>query len=262
VPLVAFSLTESRFFFRWHLDCAAVNGGSYKLVKVAQVADWIERNACALSERREELLFCPELVCPADTRLLGYPWAVLQDGTTSVTGLRGFNPVNITQWPPPGTPLWRNTTTNVTITAFDTEGRRAECTWYVFVAPLVKLGTMTMPLASLPGSTYTKTGRFLRDRNVISGRIYKMSGRTSDKLKGSGSSVEARLGRGSGKNTGRALVFNQSQTRDEIEVPDVPIQFDRSDESDVKLSVRVVRNARQNRVTYNVYGQVQDFIFV
>jgi hypothetical protein len=256
------SRLSALFLFCCHIDCGAVSGGSYKFVRVSNVADWIERNACALSEKREELLFCPELVCPADARLLGYPWAVLQDGTTSVTGLRGFNPVNVTQWPPPGTPLWRNTTTNVSITAYDTAGRRAECTWYVFVAPLVKLGTMTMPLASLPGSTYTKTGRFQRDNKVISGRIYKMSGRTSDKLRGSGSSVQARLGGGSGKQTGRALIFNESQTSDEIEVPDVPIQFDRSDESDVKLSVRVVRNARRNSVTYDVFGQVQDYLFV
>lgn len=228
-------------------------------MRVSQVADWVERNVCALSDRRDELPFCPELVCPADARLLGYPWAVLQDGTSSVNGIRGFDPVNVTQWPPPGSILWRNTTTNVTIVAVDAEGRKAVCTWYVFVAPLVQLGTMTMDLANLPGSTYTRTGKFRRDNSVLSGRIYKLSGRSSDTLSRKGSRIDTQFA-GSSKQTGRPLIFNQSQTSDEVEVNDVPIQFDRSDESDVNLSVKV-RNVPRSTVTYNVFGQVQDFFF-
>jgi hypothetical protein len=226
--------------------------------RVSHVANWIERNACALSVWKETLPYCPELVCPSDARLLGYPWALLPNATTSVTGIRGFDPVRVTQWPPPGTPLWRNTTTNVTMSAVDAAGRQLDCVWTVLVAPLVELGEMRL---DLPSGTYTTNGQFQRVAQALSGRIYKMKGSTSDKMRGAGASTTAKLRKGSDKNTGKPLTLKRNETKGSISVPSVPLIFEESGTSDVELFVQVVRNAQANEATYKVYGQVQEYLF-
>jgi hypothetical protein len=232
-------------------------------VRVSHVADWIERNTCALSEAKEALSFCPDLVCPNDARLLGYPWVLLPNGTGSVVGIQGFDPVRVTQWPPPGTPLWRGTTTNVTMTAIYAAGRKLECVWVVLVAPLVELGQLDL---DLPNGTYTTSGQFQRTApQAITGRNYKMSGKTGDQLSGSGSSAAAKLRHPSDKYTGRPLrlkqKLNQNETKGRISVPRVPLDFGGSNTSDVELVVKVVRNARANNATFKVYGQVLEYLF-
>jgi hypothetical protein len=239
-------------------DCI---GDNSHYLRVAYVADWLERNTCALSEEKEALPFCPDLVCPIDARLLGYPWALLPNGTGSVAGIRGFDPVGVSQWPPPGTPLWSNTTTNVTMTAVDAAGRELECVWYVLVAPLEELGRMHL---DLPNGTYTTSGQFQRYAQALSGRIYKMSGKTSDQLRGSGSSAAAKLRHPSDKYTGGPLTLRreskQNETKGSISVPRVPMSFV-DGTSDVELVVDVVRNARDNNATFKVYGQVLQYLF-
>jgi hypothetical protein len=221
--------------------------------------DWIERNTCALSDSRGDLAFCSTLVCPADVRLLGYPWVLLPDGTDSVFGTHGFSPVAVTQWPPPGLPLWRGTTTNVTMTALDSSGREAECRWEVTVAPLVQLGTLRLDLPALPNGTYTRTSPFLRDKNVLIGQIFKLKGQTSDHLRGSGSRLISRLYDGSNKQTGRELLITNERNKSSINVPRVPVAFSIFNESDVHLSTQVEQNAAPNQATYVVYGQVQQY---
>jgi hypothetical protein len=221
-------------------------------VRVSHIAAWIERNTCALSSEKEVLPFCPDLVCPYDARLLGYPWALLPNGTGSVVGIHGFDPVRVTQWPPPGTPLWRGTTTKVTMSAVDAAGRELECVWYVLVAPLVELGEMWM---YLPQGTYTKRSRFLPSRIACIGRIYKMTGRAADRVRGIGSSAAAKLRHPSDKYTGKKLALKRNEKKSSISVPRVPLSF-ADGMSDVSLVVEVVRNARSNVATYKVYGQV------
>jgi hypothetical protein len=232
-------------------------------VRVSHVADWLESNICALSSEKDKLPFCPDLVCPNDARLLGYPWVLLPNGTSSVAGIHGFDPVRVSQWPPPGTPLWRNTTTNVTMTAVDAAGHQLECVWVVLVAPLVELGQINL---DLPNGTYTTRGQFQRTAvQAISGRIYKMSGMTSDRLRGTGSSATARLLHPSDKYTGRPLILKReskhNETKGRISVPRVPLGFGDGNTSDVELVVEVVMNARDNNATFKVYGQVQEYLF-
>jgi hypothetical protein len=222
-------------------------------------ADWIERNTCALSDSRGELAFCPTLVCPADVRLLGYPWALLPDGTSSVFGTRGFSPVMVRQRPPAGTTLWRGTLTNVTITATDSFGREAECRWEVTVAPLEQLGTLRLDLPALPNGTYTRTSPFIRDRNVLLGLIYKLRGKTGDRLRGTGSRLTSRLYDSGKKQTGRELQITAGGLTNRTFVPQLHVAFSVLNESDVELTTEVVRNAAPNEVTYIVYGQVQQY---
>jgi hypothetical protein len=237
------------------LDCL---DKSADYLRVSYVADWLERNTCALSEEKEALPFCPDLVCPIDARLLGYPWALLPNGTGSVVGIRGFDPVQVTQWPPPGTPLWRGTTTNVTMSAVDAAGRELECVWTVLVAPLVELGQMNL---ELPNGTYNTSGQFQRSANALTGRIYKMKCSTSDQLSGSGSSAAAKLRHPSDKNTGKKLILKRHEKNGSISVPMLPLSFEGSSTSDVELVVEVVRNARNNNASYKVYGQVLEYLF-
>jgi hypothetical protein len=175
----------------------------------------------------------------------------------------GFAPVRVTQWPPPGTPLWRNTTTDVTITATDASNRRLECVWKVSVAPLVELGEISMALPSARNGTYTKTGQFLLSywhRASLNGIVLKMKGQLQGKLSGRGSSIGGRLRRGSNKLSGR-LTFNQTRTKGGISVNKVPIEFSSFNVSDVRVEVRVRRTMRRNNVTYKVLGQVRNSLF-
>jgi hypothetical protein len=244
--------------------------------RLSPVASWVEHNLCALSESREGFSFCPPLVCPHDARLIGYPWALLPNGTASVLGIRGFMPVRATQWPPPGTPLWRNTTTNVTITAFDASERTFECIWHVHVPPLVELGYTTFKLPSFPNGTIQKSSSLrLRGFTFKTGRIYKMSGITADRIKSQGTRLNGGLHK-SGKLTGAILRLLQNRTKGAIAVPKVKVEYslsqpelgDESDShldvpvnatSDVKVHVELSRNANANNVTYRVYGQILTF---
>jgi hypothetical protein len=70
---------------------------------------------------------------------------MLPNRTGSVRS-RGFEPVRIHQWPPPGTPLWRNTTTQVSFTAYDEWNNTHQCVWHVHLPPLVEIGSRRVAL--------------------------------------------------------------------------------------------------------------------
>jgi hypothetical protein len=143
--------------------------------------------------------------------------------------------------------------------AVDAAGRQLECVWTVLVAPLVELGQVNL---DLPNGTYTTSGQFQRTaQQATTGRIYKMLGKTADRLRGSGSSAAAKLQKGSDKYTGRPLTLKRNDTKGSISVPRVPLSFAGGNTSDVELVVDVVRNARSNSVTYKVYGQVLEYLF-
>jgi hypothetical protein len=211
-----------------------------------------------MSQVKESLPHCPALVCPGDLRLLGYPFAELPNGTASTAAIHGFTPVRLTQFPPPGTPLWRNTTTDVTISAVDSDNRTLECTWSVSVAPLVQLGTVNLTLPSRPNGTFLRTGRFRGSPDVRSGIIYKMSGALQDRLQGRGSRVSAALRRGSNKQSGD-LPLEEGEVKGRIGVPSVQIKYSTYSKSDVQVSVTGSRTDRRNHISYKVFGQVEAF---
>lgn len=217
--------------------------------RIPPVADWIERNVCGLSESPGELPFCPALVCPHDARLIGYPWALLPNGTGSIKGTQGFDPVRVIQNPPPGTPLWRDTTTNVTFTAFDAAGNQLTCTWIVEVPPLAVVGELEFPIyddrtsVRLFGSVYGGNGK-----------IFKMTGRLSDRLRGSGASVSARLRKGGDKYTGTLRLAN-NQTRGAVAFPTLDVKFSDFKVLGVELEVQVKRVTKAATVVYKLYGQ-------
>jgi hypothetical protein len=237
------------------------SGGNNNLlsnfVRVSPFSDWITRNVCALSDMRETLPSCPDLVCPRDARIAGYPWAALPNATGSVLGIRGFHPVIVTQWPPPDTPLWRNTTNNVTITAEDAVGRQLSCTWLVHVPPLEVVGTIFVDVPETLNGTATRSGRFSRSGGAgIGGRVYKLSGRTSDQVRGAGSSIRAGLRKGSDKYTG-TLRLQENHTKGSVVVPSVPIRYGwDSFTSDVDVDVLAERLAQANTLTLKAYGQI------
>lgn len=247
---------------RLSIDCGDVNIRFPNFLRISFFADWIQRNVCALSDERESLPYCPELVCPRDARLLGYPWALLPNGTGSTFGIRGFDPVRLTQWPPPGTPLWRNTTTNVTITAFDASDRMVECIWHVHVPPLEEVGTVAVDVPEVPNGTILKSGKFSNNFGGYGmvGRVYKLSGRTADQVRGGGSSIKANLQKPSGKFAG-TLKLQENRTKGAVAVPSVPLRYSLSETtSDVSLEVQAERLVQANTVTYKAYGQIQEFL--
>jgi hypothetical protein len=211
----------------------------------------IEHAVCQFSSLPEALPFCGPLVCPVDETVLGYPWALLPNRTGRVKGIRGFAPVSVSQWPPPGTPLWRNTTTNVTMTALDSSGRKFECWWNVVVPPLSPLGSATFHVRN---GTYNETFRFVGIYD-ITGQVYKLKGRASNKVRGRGSSVGAEIRDSGHKQTGRKLTIPENKDRGAVEVPKVAVEFSDKNLSDITLDVHVTRNDQPNQLTFVAYGQ-------
>jgi hypothetical protein len=155
----------------------------------------------------------------------------------------------------PGTPLWRNTTTNVTVVAEDAAGRQLECTWYVHVPPLVVVGTTVVDVPeSSNGTAVAQSSRFYSVGAGIAGRVYKLSGRVSDRVGGAGSSIRARLRNGSNKYTG-SLRLQENRTKGTVVVPPVPIRY-RWEISDVELDLLSERLSKATTVAIKAYGQV------
>jgi hypothetical protein len=238
------------------IDSCAVTPSSF--YPLSHVAGELERTVCAFSDLPHALPFCGPLVCPMDEAVMGYPWALLPNRTGSVKGIRGFAPASVHQWPPPGTPLWRNTTTNVTMTAIDATGRTAECRWKLYVPPLVEIGFASF---SIRNGTYNETLRF-SGLALLSGQIFKLTGRARDKVRGGGSSVGAVIRDTSNKQTGRPLSIPENKDRGAVAVPKVKVQFSNLNVSDVQLDVQldvhVSWNDQPNQLTFVAYGQRND----
>jgi hypothetical protein len=224
----------------------------FDYARVSPVEDWVKRNLCAISANKETLPFCPSLICPHDARVLGYPWALLPDGTNSIIGINGYAPVRATQWPPPETALWRDTLTNVTITAFDSSDRKLECVWNVYVPPLVEVGSISFPV-----HTDGQSVALVPSQLGGSGRIYKMTGRLNHQLSGAGSSVKGRLRKGSDRYTG-SVHLTKNQTRGATVFPALDVRYSDFSVPDVQLEVRVRRVTKAATVIYKLYGQAEE----
>jgi hypothetical protein len=240
-----------------HVDCGATNAGFFNFVRISHIADWLIHNVCALSDDRETLAFCPDLVCPADTLLMGYPWAELPDGSMRVEALHGFSPVVVSQYPPAGTPLWRNTTTKVTFWATDSLNRTLECIWRVTVPPLTELGEASLRIP--PGNSVGNGSFTLTHGGALTGSIYKLKGGLQDYLRGAGSSISARLRKGRrGDQYGGSLKIVENRINETLRYKRRdPVDFSRFRSNDVRLEVSTQKNAKRNVATFKVFGQIQ-----
>jgi hypothetical protein len=222
---------------------------------------------------RDESLFCTptSLFCPEDSTVLGYPWALLPNGTDVARGL-GFDPVRVTQWPPPGTPLWRDTTTQVVITAYDAGGGLLNCTWHVHVPPLVELGTQYVGVRR---GTFTQTFRLSGLGLVREGLVFTLRARLRDPLhrggdkqrgllrsrpvRGAGTSITALLRDRNHKHTGRLLTIRQNEVKAAGSVPGVHVTFSQERESDVTIHVQVTENGQGNLLAVTAHGQIKQY---
>jgi hypothetical protein len=139
--------------------------------RISYYADWISLSTCQISDDKN-LSFCPDLVCPLEEPVLGFPQAKIPNATRRVKVFNGFRPVNVTQSPPPGAPF--NDTTEVVVDAVDASGRTASCTWTVTYPPTVALGYAT--LDALQGEAGPEPVRFVTTQSTLSGLIVEMTG--------------------------------------------------------------------------------------
>jgi hypothetical protein len=212
-----------------------------------------------------ELPFCPDLVCPADTRVLGYPYAELPDGTTGVKGLRGFTPTRITQWPPPGTVLGKDSTTAVVITATDKANRALQCVWRVIVPPLVVIAEVKKEvlIGTYNGThnfTYTEHGVFSRaEGGAYLGSIFKMNSRLAKELRGKGK--RDAVPSSSNPNNGQLTVGpNQTKAKSLLEHPiHVELDLASNDIPNITLKTEVFDNTDLNNDTVKLFGQIERY---
>jgi hypothetical protein len=91
-----------------------------KFYRILSFANWIVEAACALTHDDDSVL-CPELACPPDNLVLGYPRAEIPDATARIKTFREFQPARVAQSPPAGTPF--NTSTKVLVMRVDAPNR-------------------------------------------------------------------------------------------------------------------------------------------
>lgn len=238
--------------------CGNPNYGS-TFKRLPNLLEWIQATTCQLSTD-EELDFCSDLVCPIPSNIYGYPFVELPAVDFRV--YNKFEPLSVTQNPPQGSILWRNSTTSVTITATDKLLRNLTCTWDVRVPPLTSLGTVSFNISAGPGSV-NQTSFFEERNNIRSGLVFKMSGKTQDALQGGGS-ISARLKNGARKSSKyvetQALELASGEgngTKSSLRLKsEVPITFTYKEKSDVSLHVSAVDNVAPTVVTFDVKGQV------
>jgi hypothetical protein len=213
-----------------------------------------------------ELPFCPDLVCPADARVLGYPYAELPDGTNETKGLRRFTPTRITQWPPPGTVLGKDSTTSVVITATDESNKALQCVWRVIVPPLVVIGEVKKQVVvgtynETHNFTYTKHGILsLANGGAYIGSLFKMNSRLVSGLKGGKREGIKYPKRNDRNNGGLTTAPNQTKAKTLFEHP-IPVELDlvRNDLPSIILETVVLDNTDLNNDTVKLYGQVESY---
>jgi hypothetical protein len=220
---------------------------------LAYYADFIERASCALS--RYALPFCDDLVCPADTRIMGYPFAGLPNGTGRVKFLRGFKPTRVTQSPPPGTVIGKNSAGNVTITAVDSSNRTLRCNWRVVVPPLAEIGQVTLNISV--GTYNSSSSVFKQTSFAYTGSVFKMRGVVQDGLRGDGASARPR--RKSGPTNGQ-ITIGPNETKASVTYTNpIPVDFDFTKEElpDLSLEVEVLDNLEPNNGAVTLFGQIE-----
>jgi hypothetical protein len=234
-------------------------GSTFK--RLAKRLDWIQAVTCQLS-KDDSLDFCPDLVCPLPSSIYGYPFAEVP--AVDFRLYNKFEPTAITQNPPLGSIVWRNTTTAVTVTATDKLSRNLTCTWEVSVPPLVSLGTVSF---KVPAGSVNQSAPFFgfdEGNNVRSGLVFKMSGQTQSALKGKGT-ISARMRSGTRKSDKyvetQVLVLasgkHENDTTSGIRFKsEVPITFTFERKSDVSLEMSSNVTDGNNTVTFDVKGQI------
>jgi hypothetical protein len=225
-----------------------------QLKNLAYYADFIERAACALSSF--ELSFCPDLVCPADARVMGFPYAELPNGTDRVKGIRGLKPTRVTQWPPPGTVLGKDSVTNVTMTAFDKIKGIRQCTWRVVVPPLEEIGVVALNISV---GTYNMSNSVYRQTAFsYTGSVFKMRSSTADSYRGDGGRVGTTK---SGKNNGHLNLYpNQTSATLRYRRPfQFDFDFNANILPDVSVELEVLDNREENTGNVTLFGQIETF---
>jgi hypothetical protein len=241
----------TRLILLFVTECGSVPAALF--VKATYFKREVYDAACRLSTKESLPFPCPDFVCPVDTVLPGYPWVELVDVRSYTQARNGFKPVDVTQFPPPGSILRYGTSTIVTVTATDASNRSLSCTSSVIAPRLLPCGTVEV---SLPAGTYGRTGVFQPNRTIVTGTVFKMKGILQNQLGGRGS-VTARLRKGSDKYTG-SVVFQGNRTKGAINNLFItsPFSFlNASSSLAVDLDVINNTNVAKNAARYVVYCQ-------
>jgi hypothetical protein len=154
----------TRLILLFVTECGSVPAALF--VKATYFKREVYDAACRLSTKESLPFPCPDFVCPVDTVLPGYPWVELVDVLPYTQARNGFKPVDVTQFPPPGSILRYDTTTIVTVTATDAASRSVSCTTTVIAPPLVRCGSVEV---NVTAGTYVRTGVFQPNRNIVTG---------------------------------------------------------------------------------------------
>jgi hypothetical protein len=214
----------------------------------------LETLACRVSRSSVLPFPCPDFACPTDQILHGYPWVELPDFRGNTRSWNGFEPVEMSQYPPPGTILRFGTTREVNVTATDAANRTVSCTTTVTVPPVVPCGTVEM---NVTAGSYNRTGEFQANRTIIAGTLYKMKGILQSRLTGKGS-VKARLQKGSDKYTG-SIEFKGNRTKGTLYnlMISTPFTYQTASEAlQVHLTVTNNTNRDDTIARYDVYCEL------
>jgi hypothetical protein len=240
-----------------HIRCAGCGGlGGTTFLRASHYLDEIRDAICALSRSDVLPVACPDLFCPIEIWKSGYPWIELPDLTREVVARNGFHPVDVSQFPPPGSIIRFDSDTEVTVTATDSSNQSRSCSVYVTVPPLAFCGTVEMNVPR--GTSFQSGGEFkdIPDSIIISGVAYKMKGILQSRLQGKGS-VTARLRKGGDKYHG-SITFRGNRTKGALNNLAIaePFSFVNSSRA-LRVDLQVWNNVNPGRnvARFDVYCQ-------
>jgi hypothetical protein len=218
----------------------------------------VERTACQMSRSADPPFRCPDFTCPVDLTQFGYPWIEMPDHRPGAVARNGFEPVSMTQFPPPGAIHRYGSTIPYTVTGVDATNRTESCAAAVYVPPLTACGTVNLNVTGGVGSS-NRRAPFVQypNRTLSIATAYKMKGILSRRLRGSGTAT-ARLYKGGDKQNG-AITFRGNQTKGALNNVMVTANFNFLNVSralQVDLQVRNNANAGPNLARFDVYCQV------
>lgn len=208
-----------------------------KFYRISSYANWIVEAACALTQD-DDLELCPDLVCPPDDRVLGYPRAEVPDASARIKIFRRFQPSRgVVQSPPAGTLF--NTSTKVLVLGVDAPDRVALCVWTLTFPDIEYLGTA---YEEIPSGTYARDAFFFSDM-WFEGLAVRMTVRLDHVLYGN-ATIEVKAGHN------ESVVVSSGDT-EEVEfwfqTPFDPWQYD--------ITLIVTDLEKQNIVDVSLYGQ-------
>ena len=202
---------------------------------ISYYANWILEATCALTEN-DEFGLCPDLICPPDDGVLGYPWAEVPDATRGIKTFRGFQPERVGQSPPAGTLF--NTTTKVLVLGVDAPDRVALCFWTLTFPIIEFLGE---DYEEIPSGTYEMDGWFFSDMR-FNGLAVRMTARLDRNLLGN-ATLEVKAGHN------ESLFLSTNVSEDELwfQTPFDPNEF--------AINLIVTGLERENYLVLEFYGQ-------